>query len=155
MLAISDKTFGDKHEKTAVARDTLAKVLLAQGSFAESLSLYERSRPIHEQAKEDEALAENLIGAANSLRELGRPGEAVPLLERALALLQPGMGDLVNPDAQFALAQSLWALDDRKLRPRALAAAKLAQSGYAQALAPGRGPRAVVEQWLAQRAAPD
>jgi len=155
MLAIAERTFGETHEKAAVARDTLAKVLHEQGHFAESLAQYERSRPIHEQAKEDEALAVNLIGAASSLRELGRPGEALPLLERALSLLKPGMDDLLNPQAQFALAQSLWALNQRKLRPRALTAAKLAQSGYEQALAPGRGPRAVVAQWLAQRAAED
>ena len=70
-------------------------------------------------------------------------------------LFRSGMGDLLNPDAQFALAQSLWALKNPKLRPRALAAAKLAQSGYEQALAPGRGPRAVVAQWLTQHAAED
>jgi tetratricopeptide (TPR) repeat protein/predicted Ser/Thr protein kinase len=155
MLLIAAKTFGDQHAKVAVARDTLAKVLYAQGRIEEALAQYERSRAVHEQAKDEEALAENLVGAAGCLRALGRAGESLPLLERAIALIKPGMGDLLSPDAQFALAQSLWALNKRKLRSRALEAARLAQTGYAQAQAPGRELRAVVTQWLAQHGTED
>jgi tetratricopeptide (TPR) repeat protein len=153
MAALAEKTFGPRHARTAAAYDALARVLYEQGQYAESLALRERTRPGYEQAKEDEDLIENLVGAADCLRELGRATEALPLLERAISLLQPAMEPLRGPDARFALARTLWMLGTRKQRRRAVDAAQKARSGYAQAGIQGSDRLATVDKWLAEHRA--
>lgn len=150
MLRIAQKSFGAVHEKTAEAHNSVAQVLFEQNRYAESLQHRELARPVHEEAKDNEELAENLVGTADCLRELGRAQDGLPIVERALTLVSIHSGDLLRPHAEFTLAQILWQLNKPQTRGRAYSAAKAAIQGYEQVGPLGQPGKATVSQWLAQ-----
>ncbi len=88
------------------------------------------------------------LGLGLAFTELGRPAEAIPYLERALALRQAGPSPQVQiAEAELALALALLA-DDPRTRPRAF---RLARHAHAVYSAGGEGfdhQRGEAEAWL-------
>jgi len=66
-----------------------ARVLLAEGEFAEGIPLLERLLAIEEEIGEGEQVINLLSLLALVLYQLGRVDQAIPLLEKSLALAEP------------------------------------------------------------------
>jgi tetratricopeptide (TPR) repeat protein len=107
----------------------LAAALRATGDPAAALDEDQRSRASYDRAGEAGRYWESfpLTGLGLDLLALEKPGEAVPLLERAveLRLTQP-VGFEIS-DSRFALARALWATNDAAARARARAVAQQAR----------------------------
>jgi serine/threonine protein kinase/tetratricopeptide (TPR) repeat protein len=92
-----------------------------------------------------------LTGHAKALLGLGRPAEAIPAAEEAIAAAQRVSDVPSRAAARFALARALWAAGSERERERALRLAEAALADY-------QGPddtynRSQVEAWL-RRARP-
>jgi len=109
---------------------------------------------VYEEGKDNEDIAENLVGIAGCLRELGRAKEGLPLVERALSLIGKSSDELIRPDAEFELAQLLWPLNNLKYNPRAYDLAQSSMQLYERAGPATKTKKAAVAQWLFQRKLP-
>lgn len=154
MLRIAQNSFGFVHQNTAMAHNMLAQVLFAQKLYADSLQHYELARTVYEEAKENEDLAENFIGIAGCLRELGRAKEGVPIVEKALGLIEKPSNTFLRPNAEFELAQLLWSLNNAKFNLKAYGLAQSALQHYERIGAVANEQKERVAQWLAQRKLP-
>lgn len=116
VAAVLSPKGGDAHE-----HHRLAAALRATGDPAGALEEDERSHASYNRAGETGHYWESfpLTGIGLDLLALGRPREAVPLLERAveLRLTQPIPIEL--SEARFGLARALWATGDAAARARA------------------------------------
>jgi tetratricopeptide (TPR) repeat protein len=119
-----------------------------EGRLKEALDDYQRSLAGTEKAlgPKHPQLTGPLLGIGRVQLARHQPALAVEALERLLAILgdDPGEG-LTRPDAQFALAQALWAFGDKE---GSLDHGRKARDGYAEAGAPGRKPLGDVTGWL-------
>jgi tetratricopeptide (TPR) repeat protein len=146
-LEIARTRLGPDHPRVAVCLDMQATVFQSEGRYGEALAAYRESLDIKRKALApgDPRLFYSHDGIGQSLLHLGRPAEAVPPLEAALAL--GGVEASDRAEARFALARALWQLD--RDRPRALALGKQALRDLTAA---GLADRArQVEAWLSAR----
>ncbi|PRQ09227.1 serine/threonine-protein kinase [Enhygromyxa salina] len=146
---------GPDHPQMAALIANLGEVARNEGAFERGLEQQLRAREIIAASVGLEhpslILVQTEIG--KDLLGLGRPAEAIPELERALALYDSFGGDpLALPDIRFTLARALWDAGTREQRTRAHALALLAVTSYAGAGAAKR--LAGVEAWLAERDSP-
>lgn len=133
----------------------LAAALRATGDLAGALDEDQRSRASYDRAGEAGRYWESfpLTGLGLDLLALGRPGEAVPLLERAveLRLTQPVAFEI--SESRFALARALWATGDAAARTRAHAVALHAREDVTEDAERYGGTfaasRQEIEDWLA------
>ncbi|MFO0723349.1 MAG: serine/threonine-protein kinase [Myxococcota bacterium] len=106
----------------------------------------------HDLGSLDAAFA--FTGKGLDLLELGRPQEALPVLERAAEIRAHTQLKTAVAETSFALAQALWAT--AKDRPRALALAESARGSYREAAA-RYGSRAFADEasriqaWISAR----
>jgi tetratricopeptide (TPR) repeat protein len=147
VLSIRNKVYGADHVKVAEALSNLGGIQRRRGDSTAALSSYEKSVAIFEakRGKDYPRLWPALLGIGRCLDDLNRRVEAVPPLERALALR---LNDRGAPDSladiHDELAHALFG--DPSMRARARAEAKLALAGYEQAKSPNA---AAVRAWLA------
>jgi tetratricopeptide (TPR) repeat protein len=133
--------------------DNTAEALLKVGRPAESLAMYQRALRLLDagSAHDAPALAELWAGIGRSQLALSHPAQAVPLLEKALAVREQRPGERANlAENRLALADALWA--SKRDKPRALALASAAREVWAQG---GDGDAANVQHvdaWLAAHA---
>jgi serine/threonine-protein kinase len=85
-LALREKLLGKEHTEVAESLYWLARMKSARGDYRGALSLSERGARIREANGENSALAEILSQVGITLKNLGRPGEGQPLLQRAVAI---------------------------------------------------------------------
>ena len=127
-------------------------VLRETGRCSEAEPLYRRALALWEEslAKDHPYLADVLTGLGRCLVTLGRPGEAVTLLERALTIREghKTMYPMEFGDTRFALAQALWGAGRKRAQARALAA--LAEKDFTTAGDEGEGSRKAVTAWLVE-----
>ena len=133
-----------------MALGNLAESLQLQKHYGEALEVFRRSREIDEKAlgPGHPKLAYDFQGIGTVLLEMGRAAEAVPVLERALALREknPLDPDLLN-NTRYNLATALW---DTGRKDRSLKLAHQALDGYAKSDSEHELKREV-EEWLRQR----
>jgi len=134
----------------------LCWVLGAEGRPEEALAKCREALALAEQAQPAYARGKSAILTClgRALVDLGRPGEAIEPLTRALELYgQEMMLPEVRPEARFTLARALW--DSKRDRPRAVEVAKQALAEYQDLTAKGFGcmvrDLAAVEDWLRER----
>ncbi len=123
-LAIQVKAQGPDHPAVSFMRVNLAGVYLRQKDYAQALEHYRKALSIAEKSlgPGHRYVGEDLKGVGRSLVELGRPGEALPLLERSLKILEPQSKDPIEIAAvRFFLARALWETGARGDRALALA----------------------------------
>ena len=148
-LAIYEESLGPAHRDTASTLAGLALVRHKRGDDVEALRLDDLALEVLRRALGEDHLivAHVTVERGDVLRALGRAGEAVPSLERALAIREAAHArgeDLAA--ARFALARALWEAGGDRTRARGLALA--AQAAAAQA--PGiEEARAEIATWLA------
>jgi tetratricopeptide (TPR) repeat protein len=125
---------GDERERLTMADATLAEALLQVGRLDEAARVYDEGRTLEGQAKETdpECLLKLLVVGAKIAIGRGRPGEALPLAERALALV-PGAGMTYLYDlssARLVLARAL--IEKKSDLPRARTLGEQARDGFAR-----------------------
>jgi tetratricopeptide (TPR) repeat protein len=109
---------------------SIATVFQKRHQYADALALYEKSLVMVERklGKEHPFGGDALVGIGNCKRELGKLDESQAALERALAIRRTDSRPTELGEAQWELAQTLWA---RGEHPRAVELAKAARAGYA------------------------
>jgi hypothetical protein len=126
----------------------LGENLCAQDRCAEAVPLYRRSLQIREDrlGKKHIQIVFSLDGLASAHRCLGEPKRAIPLLERALELLEGVPGREVDvAELRFDLARDMW--HARRSRAQAKRYAEQALESLA---ATDAERAAEVRAWLAQ-----
>jgi eukaryotic-like serine/threonine-protein kinase len=125
-ISIRERTLGPESPAVAMALTDAMNLESKEGHWAQMRALAGRALGIREKAlgKEHPLVAESLQGLGEALDHLGRAGEAVPLLERAVAQREKD-GNRGVDSAEAALAQALWDLGDRA-RARSFAMGALA-----------------------------
>jgi tetratricopeptide (TPR) repeat protein len=150
-LAIYRSAYGDQSPQFWVVLDTRAEALELLGRYEEA----------EKDLRVSIARAEELFGAGHVwtavalvdlgkvLVDEGRPGPAVPVLERAVRIRDQSDPNPENvAEAHFALARALWSTPQGQDRPRALALARTARDSY-RALPGHQKEFAAVDAWLA------
>jgi tetratricopeptide (TPR) repeat protein len=115
---------GPHSPSVANVRDALGRALTGRGEFALGLEQHRQAMGIYRERVDEKApiLNEALFGQASALLGLGRAGEALPLIERALALTEPvGADKALWPHMKLCLAQIIAATRGDTLRARRLA----------------------------------
>jgi eukaryotic-like serine/threonine-protein kinase len=123
-LAIAERVNGPSHANVGEYASVLADVLVKEGRYADAVPLYRRALAIAGNNGQDAAEVQAGLGVA--LLGLGRPADAVVVLEAALQWQE------TNPDtprylaqARFGVARALWATGGDRARARALVAAAI------------------------------
>jgi tetratricopeptide (TPR) repeat protein len=150
---IAVASFGEDSSQVGVALVNLGTALHRLGDLDGARAALDRTLELWQRdlGRDHVALGYPLTGLGSVLTDLDRAAEAVPLLERALALRVGGPASVAElADTRFALARALWAT--RADRQRASELAEQARAGYV-----GLGPEAghdlrELEAWLAERA---
>ncbi len=151
-LAIAERTLGVGHQVNINAVLVLAAVAAKQG-HGDAESLYLRALQATEAARgaQNPQLAYPLFSLAEVLVDAGRPIEARPLLERALAVCAAECPDPTwLAHIHFDLARLVWSTDRRRARD-------LIRSARATLATIPRRDAALhrdVEQWLAAHGGP-
>jgi serine/threonine protein kinase/tetratricopeptide (TPR) repeat protein len=148
-VQIKEKAQGPDHPYLAEALEHLGSALVNAHHSAEALPRFQRALAIREKTQADSpGLAVSLCGIAEVQLSRGAPQQALPLLERAMKLVD-GKKEQVNPqivaETSFALARALASLGREPARARSLAERSrdgLTRLGYHPDLAR-------VESWLA------
>jgi tetratricopeptide (TPR) repeat protein len=152
-LALREKTLGPDHPLVASALGNFAILLKKTGAFAEAQTYYERAIAAHERAGRTThpELANNLRNLANLHVGQGRPRLALPLVERAVAILDatPGV-QFGEAAARFQLAKVL--VETGGDRERALVEARKAADGFREAGPAKAEEVAEVTGWVARQA---
>ena len=154
-LEILSAALGPDHETLADVYCNLARALALQGQLEPAAAHLARALAASERTHGPDGapLAKPLTGQGLLALIRGRPTEAVPLFERALAL-----GGLQNPielaELRLGLARALW--DTRQDQPRARTLAEQARAELTRA---GANPAAAeiagaLDRWLADHPAP-
>ncbi len=144
-LAIVRSRYGPKHPWVGGSLDRKATIYQAEGKLQEALETYRAALASKRLSlpPTDPDLSYSLDGIGQCLLTLGRPGEALPVLEEALSLR--GNDPLGLADTRFALARTLSAL--RKDPRRVLQLTAQAREDYLRAARPTQSE--AVERWLA------
>jgi tetratricopeptide (TPR) repeat protein len=151
-LAIRERALGPEHPRVARSLNNLGGALYLQGKYAEATGHYVRSLGIAESAlgAEHPLVADPLTGLALSYIDDGRASRALPLAERALAVLEKHAATPETlAEARFVLARALMATGQDPGAQRALALARQARD----AMRVASGPLSlisleVMEAWL-------
>jgi predicted Ser/Thr protein kinase/tetratricopeptide (TPR) repeat protein len=104
------RAFGGAHPAVAQWTADLAAVVCRRGDEARARELFQHALRLHEELlfATHPALATVLTGFGECLLDLGRPGEATPVLERALAILTAARAEESDRvRASSALARAL------------------------------------------------
>lgn len=147
-LAMLERTLGPDHPDVAGLVNNLAFSERKAGHLEAAEAAYRRSLAGFEAAlgPDHPVLAYPLTGLGGTLLEAGRGGEAVPVLERALALRPPGAVQPKDRAASaFELARALAMGGEWE---RAAALAREASTLYREAGEGFAEQRAQVESWL-------
>ncbi len=150
-LAIREKALGPDNYEVGDSYYKLGSTLAREGKIEQALVLLGRALGIWEKAlgPDHPKLAHALIDIAACRQDQQAPLVALPLLERALKIRKDKQVDqLLQAEAQFALARGLWAAHRDRDRARELARkahAIFAKAGQSQQLRLGE-----VDAWLAK-----
>jgi tetratricopeptide (TPR) repeat protein len=153
-LAIREGTLGPDHPDVAASLTNLALLQETTGDDEGARTLYERALAINEKAlgPDHPDVAYALMGLADVALAQRRPTDAVPLAQRAVAVLETnGVAAEDLADARFRLAQALWDAPEGKGRDRARAVtlAEQARDVFREAGTGRAEYLADVEKWLA------
>jgi serine/threonine-protein kinase len=118
-LPLFEKQFGPSHPNVAAALMGLGRALARLGRHDEARAAIDRARAMID--KDD---PQPLVALAELALARDKPGEAVPLLERAL----DGVGGVIEIEIQLTLADALWRSGKDFKRARELA--ETARAGY-------------------------
>ena len=122
---------GADHPFVANVLDQLADVHESKKDFERALVEYRRSVASYQgHDKNDSSVASPMLGEGRVLVEMGKPKQAVPILEKALALASSRPDWLAHHlgTIRFPLARALWATPSE--RPRALKEAQMARAAW-------------------------
>lgn len=97
---------GDPLTRAQVA-NLLASLRRSQRRFGESRALLDEVAAIYREVGDLHMEGRTLVKQAHTLREAGEPGVALPLLERALELIDPGWEPRLDLCARHNLASTL------------------------------------------------
>jgi tetratricopeptide (TPR) repeat protein len=142
------QAYGAESMMAAGAEDTLGRVLQKAGAFQDALEHHQRSLALREKSygPRHATLRLSLVELGRTHLALGRPAEALALLERARAL--PSSEPKPMADGAFLLAQALVSTGGDSSRAQALATE--AREGFVKLQQPTDVE--AVERWLREGA---
>lgn len=123
-VELLEREIGATHTTTRVVRTLLAEQKRAVGALDDAARLFAMTTRAYagpNAAEPDEALARALTGQGLIAIVAGRPQDALPLLERAVAIVRPDDLAGVRARARFVLARLLVADSSEQPRARELA----------------------------------
>jgi tetratricopeptide (TPR) repeat protein len=150
-LDFQARALGAEHPLTLKTRSDIAEVLAMQGKREAALA--ELTAVLASDVKvlgpENVTTAHVMANTGRLELDLGRFGDAIDHLRRALAILDasPAAHEYIDP-TRFDLAKALWS--DSKRHDEAIALALRARDEYAKVPA-AKGEVAKVDRWLAER----
>jgi tetratricopeptide (TPR) repeat protein len=150
--AIYDRAYGPGTAFSALLLSNSAEGLNALGRHAEALTVFRKAQAEAEATLEPNHvwLGYPLVGTGIALLGLARPVEAIPFIERSIAIRDRSEPRLdLKAEPRFALARALW--DSGGDRGRARASAEAARAGYAKSPDAEKQLREV-DAWLAAHA---
>ena len=128
--AIIEKAYGPKHPHTGFGLAALAHVQHARGELAAAAALATRAVAILEVDQSDAMLSSSLLELGDILVDQHRTGEALPYLQRALALREAAnTGPTSLAEVHFALATALYRTASNRARGEAQTALTLFTQG--------------------------
>ena len=145
-LERAERVFGPSHATVAADANNMGEVLNRLGRFSEARASFERALAVWREIGAGEFVrAYGLTGLGIAYLGEGRPGDAVPHLERAVAArVVAKAAPSLLAESRFALARALWSRSSD--RPRALALARQARAAYG----PDAKAGAEIDAWLAK-----
>jgi tetratricopeptide (TPR) repeat protein/predicted Ser/Thr protein kinase len=154
-VAIWEAALGPEHPYLASGLYNLGNAHHATGDYDQAKALMQRSLAIQEASLDPEHpdLTFPLVGLARVALAQHRPGDAIPLAERAVTLREKGgVAAELLAEARFELARALWGapVDSGRDRARAWSLAEEARDGLRAVGRAGAEPLAMVEAWLAE-----
>jgi eukaryotic-like serine/threonine-protein kinase len=149
-LALLTKALGPDHPKTAFTLSNVGDDLRRLGRHAEAVAHYRKALVAGQSlGPRHPFVPVTLTGLGRSLLASGATGEALRTFEKALALRRAGSADPSEvAEAQFGLAQALWA--SRREKRRAVQLAGDARELLDQSTQPVPALRAELDGWLAR-----
>jgi len=146
-IRISRKHMGEDNTQTANAILIKATIFQEERRYQDALATYQQALAMHQKVLEpnNQLFSYSYDGIGQSLLGLGRPEEARPMLEKALAIRGTDPVDLA--DTEYALARALWQTGPQKAA--ALKYGEQALKDYGRGSRPERASE--VEAWLAQK----
>lgn len=150
---VLEKHYGASHHFLGMIEGELGALSLARKDATEALAHFKRALDIDEHAVgvDHRDNADLLVGIAESLVELHRAKEAIPLAERAMDLRSKGGFPIQQAKPRFTLAKALWVTGDATTRSRALTLAHEARELFSRGIHGGRQSVAEVDAWLADK----
>jgi eukaryotic-like serine/threonine-protein kinase len=141
--------FGNAHVEVAAALCVLGQLCLAEHDYAGATGAYQEALDIINKTEPNNPDAmQPLLGLAKIQIAQGHPPAAVPLLERAVAIYQPGTEEPSTlPEVRFCLARVLESTGGDEKRAVALAKEALESR---RAKGASRNDIDEMERWLAQ-----
>lgn len=147
---LAARLLGEGHSQVALYISGRSNVLSTLGLHSEALEDAQHAVAIWRAAGASSAqVAAGQVRLAECLLAVGRPEEAVPMLEEALRTQEATRSSAV-PGTRFALARALWR--EQEQRGRATSLAEEARVEYQRAGATG-SQLAVVDNWVKAHAA--
>ncbi|MBX3155724.1 MAG: serine/threonine protein kinase [Deltaproteobacteria bacterium] len=146
-IAIYTKSYGDKNFMTAVSHLNYAEALRVRGELDAAGPEYELARGVFLATfgEDHPNLAHIWNGVGQLALARGKPADAIPLLEKAVALREKDPGDAAAlAESRFALARALGTT------PRAKELAAKARDGYRAAGAQFTAVAREIDAWLAR-----
>jgi tetratricopeptide (TPR) repeat protein len=146
-IAIAEKTYGPEHTHVAMLLTNHSHLQYELKDYAGALASAQQAQAIFEAryGKDHVYVAYSLTVIGSALVELGRPREAVPVLERSLAICLAASGDSPIAETRLAMADALIATKQSRARAVELARASLADYQHRH----DEGGAALARQWLA------
>lgn len=150
---LAEKLLSKENTEPSVIADVnylLGQALARQQHYSEALTLHRDALALHERTGSKAGSVSDLSAVGTDLIRLGRPQEALPLLEQAAQLgLASNVAAEVQAQSQFALAQALWTIHGRVPEERTMTLVTAARAVFSSG-----GPKYQVEQdevdrWLA------
>jgi tetratricopeptide (TPR) repeat protein len=136
----------------AMSYVNLGDVRHAQQRYPEALVLYRKSLAVAETLGKDHPhVGDALVGIGDTSRRLKALGQAVPALERALAIRTVESRPIERATAEAALAYALWERGGRGDRTRARELATKARQGFVSSRAATK-QLAELDAWLRDHA---
>lgn len=150
---LAEQLLTPEHTEPSAIADVdylLGQALARQQHYGEALTRHRDALALHEKTGSKAGKVSDLSAVGTDLIQLGRPQEALSLLEQAAQFgLAANVATEVQAASQFALAQALWSIHGRVYEERTISLAAAARAVFARGGHKYQVEQDEVDRWLA------